>query len=35
MMFPAKGELSRIILQLAANEISDTDLLQWVYDHLE
>ena len=31
----AKGELSRIILQLAANEISDTDLLQWVYDHLD
>lgn len=29
-----KGELSKIILQLAANEISNTDLLQWVYDHL-
>lgn len=30
-----KGELSKIILQLAANEISDKDLLQWVYDRLE
>lgn len=30
-----KGELSKIILQLAANEISNTDLLQWVYDRLE
>lgn len=34
-LWATKGDLSRIILQLAANEISDTDLLQWVYDHLE
>ncbi len=29
------GELAKVILQLAANEITDADLLQWVCDRLE
>ena len=35
MLRTSQGELSEIILKLAANEITDTDLLQWVYDHLD
>ena len=30
-----RGELSNIILQLAANKITEADLLQWVCDRLD